>query len=134
VPKQIEDGKIKSFTRGEVAMEAELEKEKKHKLIAKQSGYDFLPLCMESGGHWGLQFATTFYEQIDRYSRESSIPTSILRHYWSARISMTMQRGIANAIIKRAHSLCHDANTGTDESNWNDVIEESDEYNLSGIH
>jgi hypothetical protein len=134
VPKLIEDGKHKTFTPGEVAMEAEIEKEKKHKLIAKQSGYDFLPLCMESGGHWGLQFATTFNEQIDKYSRESCIPTSILRHYWYARISMAMQRGIANAVIKRAHSLCHDATTGSDESSWDDIIEESDEYNLSGIH
>ena len=116
-------------------MEAELEKEKKHKLIGKQSGYDFLPVCMETGGHWGLQFAKTFNEQIDKYSKESCIPISILRHYWSARISMAMQRGVANAVIKRAHFLCRQSTIGIeDESGWDGIIEESDIYNLSGIH
>ena len=135
VPKTIEDGKQTKFSPGEVAMEAEIEKEKKHKLIAKQSGYDFLPLCMETGGHWGLQFANAFNAQIDIYSRESCIPASILRHYWSARLSMSMQRGVANAVIKRAHFLCRDSTIGVeDESGWEGIIEESDNYNLSCIH
>jgi hypothetical protein len=116
-------------------MEAELEKKKKHKLIAKQSGYDFLPVCMETGGHWGLQFAAAFNDQIDKYAKESRIPSSILRHYWSARISMAVQRGVANAVVKRAHFLCRQSTIGIgDESGWDGIIEESDNYNLSGIH
>jgi len=135
VPKDIEDGRRRAFTPGEVALAAEAEKDKKHKINCTLAGYNFLPLCMESGGHWGPQMAKSFKDQIDTYSQESCIPSSILIHYWSARLSMAMQRGIANAVVTRAHFLCRESTVGEgDESGWQDIIEVSDEYNLSGTH
>ena len=62
-------------------------------------------LAIEVYGAWANDFTKTFNHFVSFGSVVTLIPKSILANYWRRRISICLQRGIANAINTRTNKL-----------------------------
>ena len=62
-------------------------------------------LPLEVYGTWGDDFTKTFNRLISLGSVVTTIPRAILANYWRRRISVCLQRGVANAINTRTNRL-----------------------------
>ena len=80
-------------------------------------------MAFEVQGRPGDKFMDYFRKQITRRSAKSGIPKVPLTSYWSRRISLALQRSVAQAINLRLSSL-YDPLEGklADESSWERVI------------
>jgi hypothetical protein len=62
----------------------------------------FIPLLV---GAWGQRFQQFFNNMISAAAEFNKIYTSYVKNYWMKRISMAIQKGIANAVNTRIYSL-----------------------------
>lgn len=105
----------------------ELAKERYYRTHAEKAGMTFKGLAMEAHGKWGDDFHKMFKRFIAHGVVTSGIPEAILINYWRRRISMALQKGVANAINTRANRLCSrslGSASGAGESAYEGVIEE----------
>ena len=104
VTRAIEDGTT-NRTNVSQTKEKERAKERKYLAAAAASGMSFKGVALEVQGSWGDDFSKVFRHFINLGAANSGIPSSILANYWRRRISMTLQKGVANAINTRANRL-----------------------------
>ena len=62
-------------------------------------------LAIEVYGAWGNDFTKMFTHFISLGAIVTQIPKEILANYWRRRISVCLQRGVANAINTRTNKL-----------------------------
>jgi hypothetical protein len=77
----------------------------------------FMPLLVETYGAWGQRFQQFFNNMISAAAEFNKIDTSYVKNYWMKRISMAIQKGIANAVNTRIYSLRAGGEALRDESN-----------------
>ena len=108
---------------GVVVRQREQFKISKYHQSCEAAGQIFLPMAFEVQGRPGDKFMDYFREQITRRSAESGIPKVPLTLYWSRRISLALQRSVAQAINLRLSSLYNPLEGKlADESSWEGVI------------
>jgi hypothetical protein len=78
---------------------------------------EFIPLLVEIYGAWGQRFQQFFNNMISAAAEFNKIDTSYIKNYWMKRISMAIQKGIANAVNTRIYSLNAGGEALRDESN-----------------
>ena len=99
---------------------------------ALDAGMTMRPLAIESFGKWGGDFTIMFNHFISLGAGMSHIPQAVLANYWRRRISVCLQRGVANAINTRtnrltAQTLTAGPHSGQGESFYPGVIEDQAE-------
>ena len=134
VTRAIEDG---TSTRANLSQTQEREraKERKYSAAAAASGMTFKGVALEVQGNWGNDFKQVFRHFITLGAANSGISFPILANYWRRRISMSLQKGIANAINTRANRLATNSLTSikdAGESAVPGVIEEQAEAWING--
>jgi hypothetical protein len=77
----------------------------------------FTPLLVETYGEWGQRFQQFFNNMISAAAEFNKIDTSYVKNYWMKRISIAIQKGIANAVNTRIYSLRAGGEASRDESN-----------------
>jgi hypothetical protein len=77
----------------------------------------FIPLLVEIYGTWGQRFQQFFDKMISAAAEFNKMDTSYVKNYWMKRISMAIQKGIANAVNTRIYSLRAGGEALRDESN-----------------
>ena len=134
VTRAIEDG---TSTRANLSQTQERERanERKYSAAAAASGMTFKGVALEVQGNWGNDFKQVFRHFITLGAANSGISFPILANYWRRRISMSLQKGIANAINTRANRLATNSLTSikdAGESAVPGVIEEQAEAWING--
>jgi soluble lytic murein transglycosylase-like protein len=71
---------------------------------------------VESYGAWGLKLKEFFNNMISAAAEYNTIDNSYVKNYWIKRISMAIQKGIANAVNTRVYSLRAGGEARRDES------------------
>jgi hypothetical protein len=113
-------------------------KERRYKDAAFAAGMSLHGLAIEVYGAWGGDFTKMFNHFISLGSVVTNIPRAILANYWRRRISMCLQRGIANAINTRTNRLtARTLNSGSfaggqGESSFPGLVEEQSEAYRDG--
>ena len=135
VTRAIEDGKSNRVNQSQTTAK-ERAKERKYSTAAAASGMLFKGIAMEVQGKWGDDLKKVFRHFITQGAANSGISIAILANYWRRRISMALQKGVANAINTRInrlvdHSLTSPQDAG--ESASPGVIEEQSEAWVNGI-
>ena len=135
VTRAIEDGKSNRANRDQTSAK-ERAKERKYSAAAAASGMTFKGVAMEVQGKWGDDFKKVFRHFITQGAANSGISYAILANYWRRRISMALQKGVAEAINTRvnrlvSHSLTSPQDAG--ESASLGVIEGQTEAWINGI-
>ena len=104
VTRAIEDGTTQIVNVSQTK-ERERAKERKYSAAAAASGMSFKGVALEVQGHWGDDFKQVFRHFITLGAANSGISFAILANYWRRRISMTLQKGVANAVNTRVNRL-----------------------------
>ena len=96
------------------------------------AGMTMRSLVMESFGKWGGDFTIINNHFISLGAGMSHIPQAVLANYWCSRISVCLQRGVANAINTQtnrltAQTLIVRPHSGQGESFYPGVIEDQAE-------
>ena len=84
---------------------AERRKHCKYDSAASRSGKKFLALAMDHGGEWGPEFRQFFNTMVNHYNANTGYPTDAIAGYWLRRIQCALQRGLARALVQRAHRV-----------------------------
>jgi hypothetical protein len=95
---------------------------RKYSELADLSNYNFIPLILDTRGSWDSSVKVFFNKLVSTISIVSGIDEHILNIYWTRRLSMCLNKSIADSIIKktaRLHTL-----TMSDESSWLNNIED----------
>ena len=116
--------KIGKPTTGGKALSREVSKASKYQDTCHKIGQSFLPIVFESQGLAGNMFLQHFDKLINRRADEIGAPVAPLKIYWSRRLSLTLQRSVAQAINIRMASLYAGpaGPTAADESAWPGVV------------
>jgi hypothetical protein len=77
----------------------------------------FVPLVVEIYGAWGQKFQEFFNNMISAAAEYNTIDNSYVKNYWMKRISMAIQKGLANAVNTRIYSLRAGGGALRDDSN-----------------
>jgi hypothetical protein len=77
----------------------------------------FVPLVVEIYGAWGQKFQEFFNNMISAAAEYNTIDNSYVKNYWMKRISMAIQKGLANAVNTRIYSLRAGGEALRDDSN-----------------
>ena len=113
-------------------------KERRYKDNAFAAGMSLHGLAIEVYGAWGGDFTKMFNHFISLGSVVTNIPRAILTNYWRRRISVCLQRGVANAINTRTNRLtARTLNPGSfaggqGESSFPGLVEEQSEAYRDG--
>jgi hypothetical protein len=78
---------------------------RRYKDAAAAAGMSLHGLAIEVYGAWGNDFTKMFTHFISLGAVITQIPKAILANYWRRRISVCLQRGVANAINTRTNKL-----------------------------
>ena len=84
---------------------AELRKNRDYADSALKAGKVFIPIAVDHGGRRGPQFERFFNETVNRYSANTGGDREAIRGYWNRRLTVAVQRGLARALIQRAHRV-----------------------------
>lgn len=90
---------------GGAAKASQLEKERKFKAECEQVGIDFGAVVIESYGKFGEFAKELFKSTISAAADNKNIDISYLKNFWLKRISMAVQRGVANKVLARVSKL-----------------------------
>jgi hypothetical protein len=82
----------------------------------KAVNVEFIPLAFEIGGLWGDSLKKDFKKTIAAAAALKKIDISFIENYWTKRIAITLQRGLANKVIERKHHLMYGRVIERDES------------------
>ena len=113
-------------------------KERRYRDAASRAGMTLHGLAVEVYGAWGGDFTKMFNHFISLGSVVTNIPRAILANYWRRRISVCLQRGVANAINTRTNKLTARALNpgsfagGQGESSFPGLVEEQSEAYRDG--
>jgi hypothetical protein len=111
-------------------------KDRRYKNAAAAAGMSLHGLAIEVYGAWGGDFTKMFNHFISLGSVVTQIPKAILANYWRRRISVCLQRGVANAINTRTNRLiARTLDTGSSnqgESFFPGLVEEQSEAYRDG--
>jgi hypothetical protein len=77
----------------------------KFKTKCEMANYGFLPIIMETQGLWHSDTKSFIQDTIKSHETASKIPYSILYNYWARRISVTLQRALANAVLHKKNTI-----------------------------
>ena len=80
-------------------------KVRRYRDAAFRAGMTLHGLAIEVYGAWGNDFNNMFTHFISLGAVVTNIPKAILANYWRRRISVCLQRGVANAINTRTNKL-----------------------------
>ena len=118
------ENKIGKPTPGVKALSREVSKSAKYQDTCHKMGQSFLPIVFESQGLAGKMFLQHLDKLITQRADKIGAPVAPLKIYWSRRLSLTLQRSGAQAIIIRMASLyARTAGpTAADESAWPRVV------------
>jgi hypothetical protein len=121
---------------GVKAKSREVEKAKKYQEVCRAMGQSFLPVVFESQGLAGGQFLLHFDKLIARRAEEIGASSAPLKIYWSRRLSLTLQRSVAQAINIRMATLYTGPTgpTAVDESVWPGVVVSQSQTSLGSSH
>ena len=136
VTKALERGTVLSSVAGSAARKSEREKHGKYDAACTASGYDFKAFVFEVQGRFGEEFSKWFYKLIHKRSQESGAPPSALATYWTRRIAVTLQNGVTNEIVTRAHKLAMGVSVTEahgDESGFSDVVLNQRDVYIRGL-
>jgi len=109
------------------------QKDLKYKNDIEAIGMEFIPFVLETTGRPSKGAQSLIENLINKKTKESGIPSSVLTTYWARRLGCTLQKMIANAVITKCHREVQRgglAPSQLDEANFDDVILDQDE---SGI-
>ena len=89
-------------------------------------------LPIETYSKWGGDFTVMFNHFISLGASSTHLPQAVLANYWRRRISVCLQKGVANAINTQtnrltAQTLTAGPHTGQGESFYPGVIEDQAE-------
>lgn len=84
---------------------AERKKSAKYGADAQKAGRVFTPLVFEHGGRRAPQCKRFFDQTVSRYAANTGASKDAIRGYWDRRLNVALQRGLARAIIQRAHRV-----------------------------
>lgn len=101
---------------GAAARASQLEKERKFKAECEQAGIDFGAVVIETYGKFGEFAKELFKSTISAAADNKNIDISYLKNYWLKRISVEVQRGVANKIIARVSKLIGGKETEKDNA------------------
>jgi hypothetical protein len=90
-----------SPTHGQQIRKSESEKMLLHNKHCIQQDITFYPAVQDSYGAWGPMFKKLFNKWITKLANITHTSTSVLHNYWSQRISVALQKGIARAQFTR---------------------------------
>ena len=112
-------------------------KERRYKDAAAAAGMRLHGLAIEVYGAWGCDFTQMFTHFISLGTVVTQIPKAILANYWRRRISVCLQRGVANAINTRtnklaARTLSAGSSSAQGESSFPGLVEEQSEVFRDG--
>ena len=87
-------------------------------------GQSSLPVVFKSQGLARGQFLLHFDKSIAHLAEEIGTPIALLKFYWSRRLSLTLQRSVAQAIDIRMATLYNGPKgpSAVDESVWSGVV------------
>ena len=83
---------------GVKALSRKVSKSAKYQDTCHKKGQSFLPIVFESQGLAGKMFLQHFDKLIARRADEIGAPVAPLKIYWSRRLSLMLQRSVAQAI------------------------------------
>ena len=101
---------------GQAARESELEKNRKYKQPCEAVNIRFIPICFESFGRWGGAVTQLFNDTNSVAADNKKINVSSIINYWERRISMSIVKGVANAMNARIYNLLSGREAQLDES------------------
>jgi hypothetical protein len=101
---------------GGAARDAEMQKNRKFLARCIAVDIEFIPLAFELGGLWGDSLKKDFKKTIAAAAELKKIDISFIENYWTKRIAITLQRGLANKVIERKHHLMYGKVIERDES------------------
>ena len=106
-------------------------KARRYKSAGAAAGMSLHGLAIEVYGAWGNDFTDMFTHFISLGAVLTQIPKAILANYWRRRISVCLQRGVANAINTRTNrQIARTLDTGSSsqgESFFPGLVEEQSE-------
>ena len=113
-------------------------KKRRYAEKALAAGMTMRGLPIETYGKWGGDFTVMFNHFISLGASSSHLPQAVLANYWRRRISVCLQKGVANAINTRtnrltAQTLIAGPHTGQGESFYPGVIEDQAEAFRDGV-
>jgi 4-alpha-glucanotransferase len=119
----------KASVPGAQIKKAEAIKNAKYQAPCNDSGMGFKPLILASQGNFSETLSTMISQTIDDFSKRANIPKTNVQPYWTQRISVALQTGVARAQLhrmalsnaKRAKSL--DDPTATSECARQGILE-----------
>ena len=112
-------------------------KVRRYRDAAFRAGMTLHGLAIEVYGAWGNDFNNMFTHFISLGAVVTNIPKTILANYWRRRISVCLQRGVANAINTRtnklaARTLDAGSSSAQGESSFPGLVEEQSEAYRDG--
>ena len=115
VTRAVEDGKSSRVNQSQTVAK-ERAKERKYSVAAAASGMTFRGVALEVQGKWGDDLKKVFRHFITQGAANSGISIVILANYWRRRISMALQKGVANAINTRVNRLVNHSLTSPQDA------------------
>ena len=101
---------------GQGARESEAEKIRKFKIPCESANIEFIPMVLESFGRWGSCLTKFFNQAISAAADNKKIDISFVKNYWERRISMSLQKGEADAVNARIFRLLAGRESEMDEA------------------
>ena len=118
---------------GDGARAGEMEKERKFRELCDSVGIDFTPVVIETFGRWGTRFEQFFKQTISAMADNKKIDASFAKNYWEKRISMSVQKGLADSINAKIYRFSAGRIGRRDESAHNALmIGQSESFGSSG--
>ena len=99
---------------GRAAEISAYEKDSKYQDIAREHREAFRPLVFETYGYWDKNVRETIDVTCSKISNNQAIYKSILKNYWTRRISTALVRATSQLIIGKATSYAVDKNQPED--------------------
>jgi hypothetical protein len=131
VTKEVERGQI--IDTGQQAKAAESRKHKSYSEKCGLVGIKFMPWVAESYGRWGEEATNWFEKTISAAADDKKIPTSSVRTYWSRRVAVAIQKGVADAINTCIYCLrSGTANVNDEAQDPTVIIKQSSSSGASG--
>jgi hypothetical protein len=111
-------------TAGVMARKREDVKILKYQAACVAIGQSFMPAAFESQGCAGDRFLRHFDQLVSKRADQIGAPVAALAIYWSRRLSLTLQRNVAQAINFRLMTLYAGpvGHAATDETVWTGVM------------
>jgi hypothetical protein len=133
IPSRLPNTSTKLIKPGIRALSAEKLKTDKYKNRCERQHMSFIPAIFEVQGRFGEKILDFLNNLFKKKSSDSGIAFSFLQNYWFRRISVTLQKGVARAIITRARNLLTDS-TKFNESFSNEAVLAQTQTHTRGIY